>query len=223
MTHLRSKCLCSWHQGRGTQGPWYPSGRSCLNVPVAWRSRRVAASPSFPKNPFKEHGVCTIAGTTLCQLLNLTGRFCSSFSWNVRQKVLLGWFPLLRKPLHLLHLGNGEAATWSPSAAGEPCPCCHVASSRSPPSTQTPSITYMIHLSYKEVDRLPELERPRWMRCAVRPDCRMCCTPEKNVLNCKKLKRPKKGRENSAQPGHSWFISHVAFWQMLTWILSPVL
>lgn len=114
--------FCSWHQARGTQGPWCPSGRSCLNVPVAWRSRRLTASPSFPKNPFEEHGVCAIAGTRLYQLLNLTGRICSSFSWIIRQEVLLGWLPLLRKPRHLLHLGNGEAAAWSPAAAGEPCP-----------------------------------------------------------------------------------------------------
>lgn len=41
--------------------------------------------------------------------------------WNIRQKVPLGWFPLSGKPFHLLHPGNGKAASRSPSAASESC------------------------------------------------------------------------------------------------------
>lgn len=78
-------------------------------------------SVSFIYHNFKAHWFCSIADKMLYQLLNVKSHFYCSFSWNIRQKVPLRWVPFSRKPLHLLHPGNGKAATRSPSAASESC------------------------------------------------------------------------------------------------------
>lgn len=92
-----------------------------LNMSVPGGAGWVTASLLFITNNFKAHWFCSIADKMLYQLLNVKSHFYCSFSWNIRQKVPLRWFPLSRKPLHLLHPGNGKAATWSPSAASESC------------------------------------------------------------------------------------------------------
>lgn len=85
------------------------------NMPITWRSR------DSDSVSFISHKNVSKRVTCHCRLLNATSHFYSSFSWTIGQEVLFRWFPLFRKPLHLLHPGHGKVAAWSPSAAGESC------------------------------------------------------------------------------------------------------
>ena len=171
---------CSWHSGRGTQGPRCPTGRSCL-ICLPLEEQGGWQCLLFITNKFKAHWFCSVAHKMLYHdigtLLNVKSHFYFSFSWDIRQKVPLRWVPLSRKPLHRLHPGNGKAATWSPSAASESChsvwplsvvlilPHLH---------RHWASHTWCTCHTRKEVHHMPELEMLLGASCTVILDCRTC-------------------------------------------------
>lgn len=157
------KASCSWHSGRGTQGPRCPTGRSCL-ICLSLEEQGGWQCLLFITNNFKAQWFCSIADKMLYQLLKVKRHFYSPFSWNIRQEVPLRWFPLSRKPLRLLHPGNGKAAARSPSAASESC------------CSAWPLSVVLISLIYTDTEHhvhdvpvmqghLPELEMLRWTCC----------------------------------------------------------